>query len=121
MSPKKSSERRKHKRLAKNIPVELAIFPINVENKNIHKTTTLNVSCAGFYCKVDKYIPPFTKVEVVFLKNGQDNQKANSKQKPTTIQGVVVRTEPEKENESCHEYYIAIFSPNGVFIIFVWL
>ena len=70
------------------------------------------MSCTGFYCKVDRYIPLFTKVNVVFF--NQNNPKNTSCKKKNTFEGVVVRIEPEEEIKTCHEYYIAIFSPDGI-------
>lgn len=93
--PKK--ERRLHPRVRHGLAVKLAA------NGYDFISTTQNISCVGAYCRIDKYIPPFTKVLVrLALPAG-----AGSKGKAGNVEckGVVVRTEDENEGG----FNIAIF------------
>ncbi len=91
MSPtvKQGSERRLYPRFETKLPVKLAA------NGYDFSTTTENISCAGAYCHIDKYIPPFTKLAIKMCVN------------KTNIEcgGVVVRTDDEKNGG----FNIAIF------------
>ncbi|MFC1645606.1 hypothetical protein ACFL2Y_00285, partial [Candidatus Omnitrophota bacterium] len=50
-------EKRKHLRIIKSLPIKIRNedFDIVAETKN--------VSCAGAYCRVDRYVAPFTKLK----------------------------------------------------------
>jgi len=90
-------ERRVHPRINKELPFKVAA------NGYDFSTATKNLSCAGAYCKITKYIPPFTKVMVrlnlpVKNSNGDKNYTVN-------CEGVIVRT----EDESKGGFNIAIF------------
>ena len=95
------AERRLHPRIDHNLPVNI------VANGYDFSTTSHNVSCAGTYCTVAKYIPPFTRLAVklslpIEVKNKKSNLNIECK-------GVVVRTEDAKEGG----FNIAIFF-NGI-------
>ena len=82
-------ERRQHPRIESNLPVNI------IANGYDFHTSTKNISCLGAYCRVSKYIPPFTRLAVglelpMAGKAGVD--KAN-----VACSGVVVRTEDEKD------------------------
>ncbi len=82
------------KRLYPRIDQRLAINV--VANGYDFITTTENVSCLGAYCRINKYMPPFTKVMV----------KLNLNEKyQIECKGVVVRT----EDENTGGFNIAIF------------
>jgi hypothetical protein len=92
----KKNERRLHPRLDHKLPVKIAA------NGYGFATTTENVSCVGAYCRINKYIPPFTRVMVrltlpIATKTG--NKTCN-----VACKGVIVRTEDEKNG-----FNIAIF------------
>lgn len=85
----KKSERRKHPRIEQRLPLQVAA------NGYDFATSTLNVSCLGAYCHINKYIPPFTKVMVrlalpIPTVNGKKNYNVECK-------GVVVRSEDENK------------------------
>ena len=83
-----AKERRKHPRIASSLPVNIAA------NGYDFVTTTQNISCLGTYCRVSKYIPPFTKLAIDLslpLAKKEGIEKAN-----VECTGVVVRTEDEK-------------------------
>jgi len=87
MSKVLKSERREHPRIAKELPLNVAA------NGYYFKTTTQNVSCVGAYCRIAKYIPPFTKVNV---KLALPVKKADKKlDYNVECKGVLVRTEDE--------------------------
>ncbi len=94
---KKGIERRKDPRLDKELPFKVAA------NGYAFSTSTQNISCAGAYCRIKKYIPPFTRVQVKLSLP----IKTRSTEKSYTIdcQGVIVRTE-EKDPAG---FNIAIF------------
>lgn len=91
-------ERRKHRRLEKNIPVKISSDEFDVV------TETKNLSCAGAYCRVNKYIDPMTKLNLQLLVPFKKNNKITTKK--ITCQGVIVRIESQPENEY---YNAAIF------------
>lgn len=93
----KPEERRQYARIDKQLPFRVAA------NGYDFVTSTKNVSCVGAYCRINKYIPPFTKVMVklslpVSLSPGDEHSQVECK-------GVVVRT----EDESTGGFNIAIF------------
>ncbi len=87
MTRKTRAERRQHPRIDHALPVSLAV------NGYDFSTTTQNVSCTGAYCRIQKYVPAFTKVMVkldlpVATAKGSKNYCVECK-------GVVVRTDDE--------------------------
>lgn len=92
------SERRKFPRIDKNLPLKIGA------NGYDFITYTRNLSCVGAYCHVAKYIPPFTKISVrlslPFMING-----IKKKEHEVECEGVVVRTEDEKDGG----FNIAVF------------
>jgi hypothetical protein len=98
VSSKPFLERRKHPRIEKNVPLKLSWADADVV------TETRNISCAGAYCRVSKYIEPMTRVEVTLLLPVKKGEKVTTKK--ITCRGVVVRTENIPDGE---EFYTAIF------------
>ncbi|MFA5145193.1 MAG: PilZ domain-containing protein [Candidatus Omnitrophota bacterium] len=91
------AERRQYPRLEQELPFRVAA------NGYDFSTSTLNVSCVGAYCHINKYIPPFTKVMVklalpVSASKGNKNYNAECK-------GVIVRSEDSDKGG----FNIAIF------------
>ena len=78
-------DRRLHPRIAQSVPVKIAA------NGFDFATTTLNVSCVGAYCTIQKYIPPFTRLAIKMALP----QRQLSPAHPFNVEckGVVVRTE----------------------------
>lgn len=90
------TERRQYPRLEKRLPVRVAA------NGYDFLTNTENISCAGAYCHVAKYIPPFTKVTVrLQLPLAADEKKDYN----IECKGVVVRSQDEERGG----FNIAIF------------
>jgi hypothetical protein len=91
------SERRIHPRVDHTLPIKVAV------NGYDFATSTHNISCVGAYCRIPKYMPPFTKVMVkLSLPIVTD---AGAKDYRVECKGVVVRT----EDESTGGFNIAIF------------
>lgn len=84
---KQGTERRKHPRLNLELPLKVAA------NGYDFATSTMNVSCLGAYCRITKYVPPFTKVLVkLALPITTSTEKKNYNME---CNGVIVRTEDE--------------------------
>ncbi|MFH0738701.1 MAG: PilZ domain-containing protein [Candidatus Omnitrophota bacterium] len=91
------AERRLYPRLEKKLPLNVAADGYDFT------TSTQNISCVGVYCRVNKYIPPFTKIAVkIRLPKTKDS---NPKECNVECKGVIVRTEDEKSGG----FNIAIF------------
>lgn len=97
MKEQLGSERRIHPRIDSRLPVKIAV------NGYDFTTNTQNISRAGAYCCIGKYIPPFTKVSVR-LKFCTLNE---NKKKDICVEcrGVVVRSEDSQDGA----FNIAIF------------
>lgn len=90
-------ERRRYPRIKKELPLKIEADGYDFV------TDTQNVSCVGAYCRVDKYIPPFTKIAVkITLPIATNDIDKNCN---VECKGVVVRTEDEKKGG----FNIAIF------------
>jgi hypothetical protein len=89
MSKLTGSERRIHPRIDHNLPIRLAV------NGYDFSTSTKNISCLGAYCRLDKYVPPFTKLAVKMTLPLR-NLKA-AKEADVECKGVVVRTEDDPD------------------------
>ncbi|MFA4989268.1 MAG: PilZ domain-containing protein [Candidatus Omnitrophota bacterium] len=90
-------ERRRHPRLEQKLPFKVAA------NGYGFSTSTQNLSCVGAYCRIKKYIPPFTKVAVK-LKLPIKTKK-DKKSYTVDCTGVIVRTEDKDKSG----FNIAIF------------
>ncbi len=78
------AEKRQHPRADLTLPVQIAANGYGFE------TTTQNISAAGAYCCIDKYIPPFTRVAVkMTLPIVERNKKQDCN---VECSGVVVRS-----------------------------
>ncbi len=91
-------ERRKHVRLEKNIPVKISSDEFDIV------TETKNLSCAGTYCRLNKYIEPMTKLGLQLLIPYKKNNKIVTQK--VTCEGVIVRIESQ---EGQSYYNAAIF------------
>jgi hypothetical protein len=90
-------ERRESPRIDGNLPIRVAVNGYDFE------TSTQNVSCTGAYCRVSKYMPPFTRVMVRLSLPVMT--AAVQKKFDVQCRGVVVRTDDEREGG----FNIAIF------------
>jgi hypothetical protein len=92
------AERRLHPRIESKLPIKLAV------NGYDFTTSTENLSCLGAYCRINKYMPPFTKV-MVKLSLPINTEKQQTTPSQMECKGVVVRTEDEPKGG----FNIAIF------------
>ncbi|MBI5182827.1 MAG: PilZ domain-containing protein [Nitrospinae bacterium] len=102
-------ERRGHPRVPVELEVELAEFPLR-NYGNVEKTRIDNFSCSGVYCKIKKFIPPMTKVMVNLSLPIKKNKRVTIIEK-ISLEGIVVRTEPENKS-NIRDYNVAIFFPD---------
>ncbi|MBU1727664.1 MAG: PilZ domain-containing protein [Candidatus Omnitrophica bacterium] len=97
MRRSKKKEKREHPRINHTLPLKVAA------NGFDFITTTQNISCLGAYCHINKYIPPFTRVN---LKLTLPISGARIKKEyDVNCKGVIVRTEDEGKGG----FNIAIF------------
>jgi len=82
---KTGRERRIHPRIDHQLPLNVAF------NEHAFTTNTQNLSCLGTYCRIDKYIPPFTRVRIK-LDLPVNNEKHN-----VECDGVVVRSDDDAD------------------------
>jgi hypothetical protein len=94
MNRTSGKERREHPRINQNLPINV------VANGYDFVTSTMNISCLGAYCRIEKYVPPFTRVRIKM-----DLPMANSQKAPVECDGVIVRSEDEAEGG----FNVAIF------------
>ncbi len=94
---KTGAERRINPRVNQELPFKVGA------NGYSFSTSTQNVSCAGAYCKIKKYIPPFTKVKVKLTL--PIKTRLGCSDYTVDCEGVIVRTEAEKKGG----FNIAIF------------
>lgn len=91
------TERRQQPRAKTELPLNIAANGYNFI------TNTQNISCLGAYCRLDKYIPPFTKIAVKINLPITSNCRLNNSS--VECKGVVVRT----EDDNIGGFNIAIF------------
>lgn len=96
------TERRKHPRSEVSLPLKITKEDFDII------TETKNISCAGAYCQVNRYLPLMSKVALtMYLPN---KTFCKTKTKKITCNGVVVRIEPViVENTDLPQHNVAIF------------
>ena len=91
-------ERRRHPRIEATLPLKLFVTDADFI------TETINVSCGGAYCRIDRFVPVMTKFKMLMF-IPLDGKKSHR----VECEGIVVRTEPEYPLDDVKEYNIAIF------------
>lgn len=84
---RKAKERREYPRVDLKLPVKV------VANGFDFSTTTQNISCVGTYCRITKYVPPFTRVAIKMKLPISENRQ--TKDYNVECKGVIVRSEDE--------------------------
>jgi len=99
----KGEERRKTKRIKKIIPLKIK------EDTFDFVSETKNLSSSGLYCRLDKYLAPMSKVNMILLipQLVQSSNKAGCKK--IECEGTVVRTELINDPVEGDYYNLAIF------------
>ena len=82
--PPLTQDRRRHPRVAKNIPVKISSQAGDI------LTETINVSISGAYCRLSQKLEPMTVLRVQLLLPAPEKTAA----KKVSCSGVVVRAEP---------------------------
>lgn len=106
-----NQERRKYPRIEKEVPFKLFELDIHAP-RDLIRTHSININKNGVYCKVNRFIPVFTQVQLIF-EVACDSPKGKSKKRETTLfcEGTVVRSELERRGIE-KEYRVAIYSEN---------
>lgn len=98
MMKRLKSERRLYPRVQYGLPLKVAV------NGYAFETTSQDISCVGAYCRINKYVPPFTKVSIRLslpIKNSKSQNNSN-----VECKGVIVRAD---DKEDINGFNIAIF------------
>ncbi len=66
-------ERRKHKRVKKQLPLKLADKGFDII------TETVDISPTGIYCRVTRLLPLMSKIEVILLVPTKNNEQKTKK------------------------------------------
>jgi hypothetical protein len=94
------------RRVAIRIPAQLAM-EIRINDVDIARVESLNVSANGVYFSSGTYIPVLTKLDITLDLPGSP---ATETQGDTVVcSGVVVRSEPEEETPGTTDYQVACY------------
>ena len=96
--PSGTPERRRHFRLKHTVPVKISSHDVDIV------TETVDLSCSGAFCRINKYIAPMTKLKVHLLLPVRKHNKIVTKR--IHCDGVVVRAESASDGD---HFYTAIF------------
>jgi hypothetical protein len=100
---KTDQERRSYPRTDARVPAQVELQ----SDTGATTVRTLNVSGSGLYCWVPEYISPMTKLDIAMIL--PIRKEDGLKNELMEFEGVVVRTEPEEEQEDRDNYYLAIY------------
>lgn len=103
MKRSKQQERRNHAKVNAGIPLDLSI-PGSKGEETLH-AISVNVSLNGVYCHVNRHIPLFTRIRVMFV---NPDHQTTSTQIISQCDGIVVRIEPEHEERDRNEYHVVL-------------
>ena len=98
----KEAERRRDPRYDRNLRVH-----VGGSSADGLRAESINISSRGLYCKVPRYVHPFSKLNVAL-----DLPFVSSGVAKVECEGVVVRVEPEAEMPGLNEYRLAIYFLN---------
>ena len=90
-------ERRRAPRVSERVPIALTGEGAGIQAESE------NLSAAGVYCTLDRFIPPMTKLQV------QLELPDGAKRVRVRCEGVVVRVEPVITNAERGRYHVAVF------------
>ena len=96
-----SFERRAYPRFSISLPIKICgtNFSFSSETKNISRT--------GLYCQVDRFMPVMTKLALTMFISLIIKKRKMEKEINCSV--VVVRVEPEEEQEFVDKYNIGLF------------
>jgi hypothetical protein len=93
------AERRKKRRFERSVPVR-----VGEQKEEGLRAESINISSRGLYCKVRRYVQPFSKLKVAL-----DLPFVSRDHVTVECEGVVVRVEPDAEDSNVQEYRLAIY------------
>ena len=100
---KRIQERRSHRRR----PAKLTGHVGPPGQPDTVQIRTYDISCSGVRCEVPCYIAPFTQLQIAMTVPLRDGKRLRNEK--ISVDGTVVRTEPEKRDPASDFYHIAIF------------
>jgi hypothetical protein len=102
----KSKERRVHPRLDSEFAVQLSLGEVGQPQGTL-VSQSRNLSLGGIYCRLGRFIPVLTKVQLTLLLPFRGKKRGEVKTQMVRVDGVIVRTTPEKETAKVADYEIA--------------
>ena len=99
--------RDKERRSAARVEAGMAAHIICPAAKDAIAIQTRNISRAGLYCRVPRYIAPSTRMGIAMIVPVREDGEIRNEL--VEFVGLVVRTEPEKEEPGRTEYDVAIY------------
>ena len=101
------AEKLKERRRAARVDSDMAAHIICPPGKDAITIQTRNISSAGLYCNVPKYVPPSTQMGIAMIVPVREGSKVRNELVEFT--GIVVRIEPEQEEPGRTDYSIALY------------
>lgn len=96
------------RRSAKRIPLQSPAL-LKISGMDTIETRTINVSSSGIYFSSDKYIPVLSRVDITVELPWPDAPGGKAATRIVACEGVVVRIEPEDEQNDANEYNVACY------------
>ena len=98
------SDRRRSPRVAERVPFAIT------EGRAAVQAESVNLSAAGAYCTLERFIAPMTKLQLDYeLPDPAGGGAGGNRRIRIRCTGVVVRTEPVVTSPEAGRYHIAIF------------
>ena len=97
-------DRRSHPRIEKSVSGHILCHTVGQKVA----LTTKNISCSGMQCHVSHFIAPFTRLNLTLVLALRDGPKGH-RETAVDIEGVIVRTYPDREEPGRDDYQIAVF------------
>ena len=101
-----TKERREHPRYDSEFAVQLAVRD-GSQPAGTLVSQSRNLSLGGIYCRLTRYVPILTKLQLTLLLPLRGKKKGEVKTQMLRVDGVVVRTSPEEEKPGVSDYEIA--------------
>ena len=97
-----AKETRREQRLPARLHIELTVE----DGEQSDVGNTINISANGVYFKSRRYLAPLTVLGLRILLSGEHGR---GRPERLDVRGVVVRVEPEEEQEDVQSYEVACF------------
>ena len=99
------SENRDDRRGARRVDANLKLQVAVSDSQDAAVLETINISSSGLYFRSARFMEPMTKLALdleVTVPDGDGTGRV-------PCEGLVVRTDPERETEGCTDYEVAVF------------